>query len=93
MHLESMRNWQSEFCSGLPVGCSVVVAPANENAAATDAYVVRTTGDLASFGKAARTGSYYDAAINLCHGFAVGVYGVLEEEIQPKPSKIRIATS
>ena len=66
--------------------CRGGAEPANQNAAATDhVYVVRTTGDLATFYKAAQTDqtdSYYVAATNLCHGFAVGVYGMLEEEIQ-----------
>jgi hypothetical protein len=60
--------------------CSALL-PANGNAAVSeDDFLLRTTGELVDLCKAAPADPYYTAAINFCHGFAVGAYRVLEEQ-------------
>jgi hypothetical protein len=45
-----------------------------------DSFLLRNTGDLIDLCTATSTDPLYTAASNFCHGFAVGVYRVLDEE-------------
>jgi Rap1a immunity proteins len=54
-------------------------AAAGANVAETD-FQVRTTADLIDLCTASPSDPMGTAALNFCHGFAVGVYRVLEEE-------------
>jgi len=57
---------------------STLVFTGNAGAAVTEEnFVSRTTGDLAALCSAAPTDPLYTAAINFCHGFGAGTYGVL----------------
>jgi hypothetical protein len=62
-------------------GWILFIAAMPANAAVTeDDFLLRTTGDPVELCKATRPDPFYAAAINVCHGFSVGVYRVLEEE-------------
>jgi hypothetical protein len=54
-----------------------------------DQFSLHNTGDLAALCSAATTDPLYTAAINFCHGFGVGTYGVLAEAQQADP-KLRL---
>src|SRR5271165_1133100 len=55
--------------------------PATGHAAVTeDTFQLRTTGDLVELCSIAPSDPMGTAALNFCHGFAVGVYRVLEAE-------------
>ena len=43
-------------------------------------FVLRDTGDLVALCSASQSDPLYTAAINFCHGFAVGVFRVVHEE-------------
>jgi len=45
-----------------------------------DSFLLRSTGDLIELCGTAPTDPMGTAALNFCHGFALGVYRVLEEE-------------
>jgi hypothetical protein len=64
---------------GLILGFTALPAGANA-AVSEDDFLLRTTGDLVELCKAPPADPYYTAAINFCHGFAVGAYRVLEAE-------------
>jgi hypothetical protein len=57
------------------------VLPTTARAAVTeDTFQLRTTGDLVELCSAPPTDPMGTAALNFCHGFALGVYRVLVEE-------------
>jgi len=45
-----------------------------------DSFLLRNTGDLVELCSAEQPDPMYTAASNFCHGFAVGVFRVLQEE-------------
>jgi hypothetical protein len=62
------------------VAICVAAFPAAGNAAITeDTFQLRTTSDLVELCSAAPSDPMGTAALNFCHGFALGVYRVLEE--------------
>ena len=54
-----------------------------------DQFKLRNTGDLAALCTAPTTDTLYTAAINFCHGFGAGTYGVLAE-VQSADPKLRL---
>jgi Rap1a immunity proteins len=62
------------------VVCVVISGTTAQAAVTEDSFQVRSTGDLVELCSAAQYDPLYTAAINFCHGFAVGVFRVLEEE-------------
>ena len=59
----------------------VAILPATGGANVTETdFQVRTTADLVDLCSASPSDPMGTAALNFCHGFAVGVYRVLEEE-------------
>jgi len=91
-----MRSW-----IGLP-GIALCLAVSTQHAQAVvtaDDFLVRNTGDLIELCSAAPSEAMYTAASNFCHGFAVGVFRVLQEEdaarrtnhlfCQPNPAPTR----
>src|SRR5258708_5741456 len=45
-----------------------------------DMFQLRNTGDLVALCSAAPSDPLYTAAVNFCHGFALGVFKVLQQE-------------
>jgi hypothetical protein len=72
-----MRNktWTSGFAL-----CLAMSAGSAQAAITEDSFLVRSTGDLIELCSAAPADAMYTAASNFCHGFAVGVYRVLQEQ-------------
>ena len=63
------------------IAICVAALPAAGHAAVTeDTFQLRTAGDLVELCSVAPSDPMGTAALNFCHGFAVGVYRVLEEE-------------
>jgi len=59
----------------------VATLPSAVHAAVTeDTFQLRSTSDLVELCTAGQTDPMMTAAVNFCHGFAVGVFRVLEEE-------------
>ena len=63
----------------------VAFSGAGNSAITEDNFVSRTTGDLAALCSAAPTDKLYTAAVNFCHGFGAGAYGVLAAAQQADP--------
>ena len=78
-------------CAGIAMlGCLLALAPADTRAAVTeDQFVARTAGDLAALCSADPSDRLYTAAVNFCHGFGAGTYGVLSEVENANP-KVRL---
>jgi hypothetical protein len=67
--------------------------PAAGHAAVTeDTFQLRTTGDLVELCSVAPSDPMGTAALNFCHGFAVGVYRVLEAENAARRGKLFCVT-
>jgi Rap1a immunity proteins len=64
---------------GLAV-CLALSAGPVQAAVTEDDFQLRSSGDLADLCSAAQPDPMYTAASNFCHGFAVGVFRVLQEE-------------
>ncbi len=60
--------------------CAAMSVGSARAAVSTDNFLLRNTGDLVNLCSAATTEPYYTAAVNFCHGFAVGVFRVLQAE-------------
>ena len=60
--------------------CTAFGAARASAALTRDDFLLRSTGDLVDLCSAPQTDPMYTAAINFCHGFAVGVYTVFGEE-------------
>jgi hypothetical protein len=60
--------------------CLAVSAHRAQAVVTEDNFLVRNTGDLTELCSAAPSDAMYTAASNFCHGFAVGVSRVLQEE-------------
>jgi hypothetical protein len=60
--------------------CLAVSAGSAPAAVTEDSFLMRNTGDLVDLCSAAQSDAMYTAATNFCHGFAVGVFRVLQEE-------------
>ena len=60
--------------------CLAMSAGTAQAAVTEDSFLVRNTGDLVDLCSAAQSDTMYTAATNFCHGFAVGVFRVLQEE-------------
>jgi hypothetical protein len=73
------------FC-GLAL-CLGVSAGSAHAAVTQDSFVLRNTGDLVDLCSAVQPDPMYTAAVNFCHGFAVGVFRVLEEEDMARKSR------
>jgi hypothetical protein len=67
--------------------CVLLVSGPARAALTQDSFLLRNTGDLIDLCSAAQTDPLYTAAMNFCHGFAVGVFRVLNEEDMAMPSK------
>jgi hypothetical protein len=55
----------------------LLCSSAGRAAVTEDTFMARTTGDLAALCSADPTDRLYTAAVNFCHGFGAGTYGVL----------------
>ena len=63
------------------VGLALAAASGAKAAPVTeDNFVLKTTGDLVALCSADQKDPLYTAAVNYCHGFAVGTYRMLELE-------------
>jgi hypothetical protein len=63
------------------LACAVVILPTTVRAAVTeDTFKLQTTGDLVELCSTPASDPMGTAALNFCHGFAVGVFRVLNEE-------------
>jgi len=72
------------------LACLLVSVPFGARAAVTeDQFVARTAGDLAALCSADPSDPLYTAAVNFCHGFGAGTYGVLSEIENANP-KVRL---
>jgi hypothetical protein len=60
--------------------CAAALPAAGQAAVIEDAFQLRTTGDLVELCSVAPSDPMGTAALNFCHGFALGVYRVLETE-------------
>jgi hypothetical protein len=60
--------------------CAVLSTGTGRAAVTEDSFLLRNTGDLIDLCTAAQSDPMFTAASNFCHGFAVGVYRVLEEQ-------------
>jgi hypothetical protein len=67
--------------------CAVVSIGTSQAAVTEDNFVVRNTGDLIELCSATQSDPLFTAASNFCHGFAVGVFRVLEEEERARRSR------
>ncbi len=76
------------FTRWLPLlALGITVSTASAEAAVTeDSFLVRNSGDLLDLCSAAPADAMYTAATNFCHGFALGVFRVLQEEDAAHPS-------
>ena len=66
--------------------CATAFLGNAQAAVSTDNFLLRNTGDLVDLCSAGSTETLYTAAINFCHGFAVGVFRVLREEDEARKS-------
>jgi hypothetical protein len=60
--------------------CAAALPAAGQAAVIEDTFQLRTTGDLVELCSVAPSDPMGTAALNFCHGFALGVYRVLETE-------------
>ena len=60
--------------------CVATLPSAGHAAVTEDTFQLRSTSDLVELCTAATADPMMTAAVNFCHGFAVGVFRVLEEE-------------
>jgi Rap1a immunity proteins len=72
-----MRQWWKLSAAALGIAASFGVARA---AVVQDNFLVRDTADLVTLCSAPQSSPLYTAAVNFCHGFAIGVFRVLQEE-------------
>lgn len=76
---------RATLVAGIALG--TVSAPAAAYAAVNqDSFQVRTTRELVELCGAPQSDPLYTAAQNFCHGFAVGVFRVLQEQDLANPS-------
>jgi hypothetical protein len=78
---------RATFVAGVS-GLTLCLAGA-AGAVTEDQFRLHNTGDLAALCSAATTDPLYTAAINFCHGFGAGTYGVLAEA-QQADAKLRL---
>ena len=67
--------------------CVALSAGSAQAAVTEDSFLVRNTGDLVDLCSAAQSDPLYTPARNFCHGFAVGVFRVLQEADMPHRSR------
>ena len=60
--------------------CAAALPATGQAAVTEDTFQLRTTGDLVELCSVAPSDPMGTAALNFCHGFALGVYRVLETE-------------
>ena len=65
---------------GIAALCAAIIAGAARAEVTQDNFLLRQTGDLVDMCSAGQSDPLYTAATNFCHGFAVGVFRVLQEE-------------
>ena len=80
-----MRRWTSATAVSVLALCLAGSA----GAVTEDQFRLRNTGDLAALCSATATDPLYTAALNFCHGFGAGTYGVLAE-MQQADQKLRL---
>jgi Rap1a immunity proteins len=68
-----------QWLAGVAMSVAVLFPAAGNAAITEDTFQLRTTGDLVELCSAAPSDPMGTAALNFCHGFALGVYRVLEE--------------
>jgi hypothetical protein len=81
---ETMLN--KGWLSGLAL-CATALAGHAQAAVTEDNFLLRTTADLVELCSAAQSDPLYTAASNFCHGFAVGVFRVLQQEDMARKSR------
>src|SRR4051794_12411062 len=64
----------------ITASCAPLLAGAALADVSQDSFLLRQTSDLVDVCSAAQSDPLYTAATNFCHGFAVGVFRVLQEE-------------
>lgn len=79
--------------------CLAVSSGSAQAVVTEDSFLIRNTGDLTELCSTTPSDPMYTAASNFCHGFAVGVFRVLQEEdaarrtnhlfCQPNPAPTR----
>jgi hypothetical protein len=60
--------------------CAALLPASGRAAVTEDTFKLQTTGDLVELCSAAPSDPMGTAALNFCHGFALGVFRVLDEE-------------
>src|SRR5690349_14688710 len=60
--------------------CAAIIAGTARAEVTQDSFLLRRTSDLVDMCSAGQSDPLYTAATNFCHGFAVGVFRVLQEE-------------
>jgi hypothetical protein len=60
--------------------CAAMLPSTGHAAVTEDTFQLKTTSDLVDLCSAAPSDPMMTAAVNFCHGFAVGVFRVLDEE-------------
>jgi hypothetical protein len=65
----------------------VLAAGSARGAVTEDSFLLHNTGDLVDLCSAVQPDHLYTAAVNFCHGFAVGVFRVLQEEDTARRSR------
>jgi Rap1a immunity proteins len=67
--------------------CAAAATGTGRAAVTEDNFLARTTGDLVELCSAAQPDPLFTAATNFCHGFALGVFRVLEVEDMARRSR------
>ena len=67
--------------------CGALSAGSVQAAVTEDSFLLRDTADLVDVCSAAQSDPLYTPASNFCHGFAVGVFRVLQEEDMARHSR------
>jgi Rap1a immunity proteins len=60
--------------------CAPLIAGAAQAEVTQDSFLLRQASDLVDMCSAAQSDPLYTAATNFCHGFAVGVFRVLQQQ-------------
>lgn len=77
---------QTRRLAALVAICAALSMGSARAAVSTDSFLLRSTGDLVNLCSATSNEQLYTAAVNFCHGFAVGVFRVLHAEDAAHPS-------
>jgi hypothetical protein len=77
----SLKHWLASA-----VVCAVLLPGSSRAAVTEDTFKLQTTGDLVALCSDVPPDPMSTAALNFCHGFALGVFRVLDEEAAAQPS-------